>query len=912
MFPEYINFSEIADSFLRFITRVNNEKSFLDFKPDAQHSAEIEMTLYKVGLEPVSYLKHYAELLKKSPDEVIQIFKQVGVKEMRESSTVKIRGYTKKKLETTSSLSINQFVIQDDDLEWDRKEKMVVEDFDYGNFAFSIEKKKEPSPIKTGDHNFKKYLMISTELIIGNIIIRHRSKFIKNKDSSDLLRTESFTVPYIELELVDPMISITKQSIINALQRCFGTPIGIVTSLPLRPPLKTFSDPHQTLLSTLKTIEGVYDFWITPKYDGHTCYFEVSADGMCRYNFGRQIRISKTNLPPTGVAMSGYGEVFLYDYDGYNDIKFDYRMKGGLYADTTSVPKFLLEDHGESTRNRMSQYSIGGSPPVSSKKCYIAPFYIESITMDNVTVISSPDNRIEMLQKYNKYLHVRDDSIGTLVFIPKPLYGPVTTVKDIADVIATKYGNEVPTDGLIILNVVGINSGNNPVDYKIKLDDTVDILTVVELKGGFRDQDGYARFKFPDHDITMVKTKCLSETQYLYFPSPGNTIYEHVYVPPIFISEFSIKEHKIITPRIDKVDRLFSPPLGQYKGNQSSVIQKIMRGYKNNQYYSLDKFEQIANDTMVIESSTQYYYTLNITKGATANLCNLLKTNLISNSLQKLTTQREFNHVLGIDFGQGGDLYKYLYAGIKHLLATDPDSRSISECITRYEEGILRGPQNTTRSNAYVLNTLVRMMGDDDYILEIKKMHQGAFDVIDWQFAIHFAWGAYGPKKVVHVLDQLSGKGTRLLISFLDSNIIDQLIPIGTWRDFNLTKEDGKNEYKLRIFNNKDTLVFTETDDIKDGREESKVYMQDLVIHLQSIRYQLVHTIRITEDFIKGNIVKAMLDFTFEQMGESKTKNKSQFNSTARFFQRFANTNYRPDDWIYMSFIVGCAFTLIN
>jgi hypothetical protein len=462
-----------------------------------------------------------------------------------------------------------------------------------------------------------------------------------------------------------------------------------------------------------------------------------------------------------------------------------------------------------------------------NSKLLIYPYYFDNINNQKYS-------RLDSIDLYNKLI---DNSVNTdtIIFKEKNYTGPYDSINNLLYGIV-KYENTIhdpDIDGIILMN---INDTFNYVDYKFKLDNTIDIIfqlqlsksacydsprgLMIKLIGHQYDGKNFVEFDTVDIYYDDKVMKFNTDLLLLEYMDPfTNTI---TYIPTIFIGEYSIIT-KTIIPRLEKTNNFYRY---YYKGNNIDIVNKSRSFHDKFSIFNLDVLKNYINNNTIIKNvnvdhdrllnkkKITYFKKNNLKKIKTGLniISNIAKTQAISITGSKLTNKyRKISKVLVIDIGQGGDLHKYYYIGIKKMIGTDPDPNGITETNNRYNK--LLG-ERKKHSNVYTLKTYTMSILNKEYLSTINDK----FDLIDWQFAIHYSYCDSYKDYILKLLRKMINPKGKIIISCLDGDKIEQeFIKQNTNK---LSFEIEKNVYYIIEKKNDNIITISYESSMQNGKDE--------------------------------------------------------------------------------------------
>lgn len=397
----------------------------------------------------------------------------------------------------------------------------------------------------------------------------------------------------------------------------------------------------------------------------------------------------------------------------------------------------------------------------------------------------------------------------TIIFRHKPKSGPFA---DLTDMLSNIYSMSVvsynvKTDGLILSSA--FRKGTQ--DYKLKGTADVDVLGKIRFTyAGKTDprqvtETGLAVImdlfaKTSDSDLKSIVTKTVDigpDIEYLSDIfcikvknfSEGMINLKTAVIPISFICEYDQRSSHIKF-RLEKTTKYITE---KYYGNGWQVIQKILSSApplldlnliyewihnpESRDQVLLQNFKTgaIQEDEFDLDrlNTNATYFKENRIRSPLGYVSNFIKSLLIGLYASKMFYgDSKRARVCSIDFGNGADLSKYFYAGIQELVATDPDQSAIDTALDRY--GNLNKNEKSTYYKFSYSKSSIRAK---NYIDVIKGMTtQLNFDIIDWQFAIHFSWHYKHIPIVMHNLCTMTKPGGRVIITTLNGKGIEDCL----------------------------------------------------------------------------------------------------------------------------------------
>lgn len=188
-----------------------------------------------------------------------------------------------------------------------------------------------------------------------------------------------------------------------------------------------------------------------------------------------------------------------------------------------------------------------------------------------------------------------------------------------------------------------------------------------------------------------------------------------------------------------------------------------------------------------------------------------------------------------IDCGQGGDFLKYLDMGVLRFFMTDPFQDQLDRCKETIKKSDI-----TTQS--YILKKLAFL--DSRYVNQATDF-QITYDIIDWQFAIHYSWNQQTNKDIASKLSTLMHLGSIFTVSFFDGKKLRDELREKKVLSYQLTQDSG---FTFSYINENKYLFSNSSNPV----EENYVFIEDLVAELS--KYNIKHTGTVNFGNILSNI----------------------------------------------------------
>lgn len=198
---------------------------------------------------------------------------------------------------------------------------------------------------------------------------------------------------------------------------------------------------------------------------------------------------------------------------------------------------------------------------------------------------------------------------------------------------------------------------------------------------------------------------------------------------------------------------------------------------------------------------------------------------ILIDSLLKYNT---YKSCLMIDGGQGGDISKYINIGVNKIILTDPFEDQLSRVNVKMKS----------------LKLLKVYVTHPEFVNIVKSMSP-RIDIVDWQFAIHYAWKRTSKETISNLLSSILETNGILVISCFDGNklrmnILDDELSFKISDDVSFKFYHHTSEtYKFIASRASSSASSTEYD---EAHIENYVYIDELIESITNHGFELKYS----------------------------------------------------------------------
>jgi hypothetical protein len=497
-------------------------------------------------------------------------------------------------------------------------------------------------------------------------------------------------------------------------------------------------------------------------------------------------------------------------------------------------------------------YGEGELIIIDNKLC-VYPYYFDNIN----------DNKLSRLDSIDLYNKLIDNSITDceIYFKKKKYTGPFDSLqKLLSEIVHYETFLKKNSDGVILMD---INQYLNYTDYKYKMNNTIDIVFKLDISKSsfYSTNDGYMiKFMGYLYDKDFIEFNSVDvyyktghikfnlDLLLLEYTDPFTS--SNVLIPNIFIGEYSFVD-KALIPRLEKTNNFYRY---YYKGNNVKIIlesKKFHDKYSNFTIETLKNYinkpiitteQKILNNDRLLNKEKLTYFVKDKNAKRSELILNLIsniaKTQAITITGSPITNKyKKKNKVLVIDIGQGGDLNKYYYIEILKMVGTDPDQHGLDETMRRY---INLKKYKRGSSNVFTLDTYNMSILNKNYEKTVKNEK---FDLIDWQFAIHYSYCGNTKDYILKKLSKLINSNGKIIISCLDGNRLEKLFnSSGNNLNFNLSENMNYSIFKK----DESTISVLYNATMNDWKDEY-IIKDSIIQDFANYKFKLIDRIHFTD-----------------------------------------------------------------